>query len=323
MRSRHGRRAAATAAAVLVLGLASGCSGSGDEASSGAMDPASAAGDVPAEAAPGRAVVGVTPEGASDTSKTGSETRTDGQTVGSARVPVTTRQTISTGSVTLHGKDLAPVRTEIDRLLGRFGGFVADERTRNERDGSARSSVLELRVPSNHFEDLMSAFADVATVTDVRREVTDVTSEVIDVDARVRTAEVSLRRLRGFLGEAADLEDTIRLESEIAQREADLGSLMAQQRYLADQTSLASITVTLTQNPAVVPPQETDRKDDAGFLTGLHHGWRALLDILLVGATVLGAVLPFAVLGAVLAVPAWLVLRSTRRRRPLSPAEPV
>jgi hypothetical protein len=145
----------------------------------------------------------------------------------------------------------------------------------------------------------------------------DVTDEVIDVESRIRTQEVSLDRLRGFLGEATDVNAMIRLEGEIARREADLASLRGQQEYLEDQTSLATIMLTMTRDHPDAPP-DVDPLDGAGFLSGLRGGWEALVSALVVGATVVGAVLPFAVVLGLLGVPVWLWVR---RRRPVAPSE--
>jgi Flp pilus assembly protein TadB len=131
---------------------------------------------------------------------------------------------------------------------------------------------------------------------------------------------VSLSRLRKFLGRSHDVNALIRLESEIAQREADLASLRAQQDYLDDQTSLATLTVTLQRPPAREPVDA----GDAGFLAGFSGGWRALTGVLVVAVTVVGAVLPFALVAALLGVPLALALRAARRRRPVTapPAAP-
>jgi hypothetical protein len=157
-------------------------------------------------------------------------------------------------------------------------------------------------------------------VADTQREDVDVTTEVIDVDSRIRTQEVSLDRLRGFLGEATDVNAMIRLESEIARREADLASLRAQQDYLADQTSLSTVSLTMTRDHGDPAPDD-DALDDAGFVAGLRNGWEALVSVLVVGATVVGAVLPFAFVLGVVGVPLWLWLRVGRRRRPVAPSE--
>src|SRR4051812_14899894 len=247
--------------------------------------------------------------------------RADGSTSDSvagepARSTIETRQVISTGDVRVEASDLGKARDALDRLLGRYGGYVSDEQTTNDKHGRTSRSVLKVRVPSQYFDQLMAAFDDFSTVLDTDRQAVDVTTEVIDLDARIRTAGVSLQRLRGFLGKADDVDSIIRLESEISSREADLSSLQQQQKYLDDQTSLATVTVTMTRPAAASKPEP----QHAGFLTGLANGWDALLGALVVTATVLGALTPFAVLVALVGVPAWLWVRSRGRRR--TPAAP-
>jgi hypothetical protein len=243
------------------------------------------------------------------------------------RAGLQTRAVISTGQVEIEAADLSEVRSEIDQLVGRFGGFIAKEQTRNDDEGTTSQSTLELRVPSQHFEAVMSSFEEFSTVVDTSRKAVDVTTEVIDVESRIRTQEVSLQRLRGFLGEARNVNEVIRLESEIAEREADLASLRAQQNYLEDQTSLATVTVRMTL-PAEKVDEDEDPLADAGFLTGLRNGWQALTDVAVVAATVAGALLPFAMVLGLVLVPLVVWLRTRSRRRagprpgPPAPASP-
>ena len=280
-----------------------GCSGGGESAGD-AGGGSEASGSMAADEA---ASVEREAASAADSGRPGAAPRTAGRTA------VQTRAVISTGRVHLVADDLEAVRDELDRMLGRYGGHVATEQTSKDDDGEADHSELELRVPSRHFGRLMTDLEGLGNVTDRNRKAVDVTTEVIDVDSRIRTQEVSLDRLRGFLGEATDVDAMIRLESEIARREADLASLRAQQDYLADQTSLATITLTMTRDHADVAP-DGNSLDDAGFVTGLRNGWEGLVSVLVVGATVVGAVLPFAVVLALLGVPGWLLLSARTAR---------
>lgn len=247
--------------------------------------------------------------------ESGSSTGRTGQG-GAARAAVQTKAMIHTGEVVVVDDDLVGVRREIDRLLGRYGGQVADETTDNDGDGETRHSTLVLRVPGRHFEEVLTAFPGFTTVQSTTRKGDDVSTEVIDLDARIRTQEVSLRRLRAFLDRAEDVETMIRLESEIAQREASVESLRAQATYLADQVAMATITVRMSTPDAPAP--QADPLEDAGFLAGLRGGWGALLDVLVVAATVTGALLPFGLLAGLVGLP--LVLWLRQRRRHAAPA---
>jgi hypothetical protein len=227
-----------------------------------------------------------------------------------AGASVQRRAVVATGTVELVGEDLAEAQEAVEGLTARNGGFVADREAVNDDEGRTTSATLRLRVPADRFGAVVAALEDLTTVTGVVTESEDVTTEVIDIDARIRTQQVSLRRLRGFLGRTDDVAELVRVEGEIARREASLRSLRAQQAYLADQTSLATLTVRMT-----TPETRATEKQPLteGFGAGLAAGWRGLTTTFAVAATALGAALPFLAVLLVLGVPAWLLLR---RRRP-------
>lgn len=301
--NRRIRRQLAAGLVVALLGLLAGCSGGGaTTTSSGSPDAAQAGGS-------GGNLAGAE---SADKSAPGAATAN--------RAAVQTRAVISTGTVDLTSKDLTATRGEIDRLLGTYGGYVGSEQTNNRPDGSPGRSTLQLRFPGSDFDTVMDALEGLGKLQDSDRKSDDVTTKVIDVNTRVETQQASIKQLKRFLKRATDVNDMINVESEIATRQADLESMLAQQKYLADATSMATITVYLSTPEAHVTPPGV--LDDAGFLTGLKGGWHGLLGFLIVAATVLGAVLPFAVAIALVGVPLWLLLRPLVRRRVPAPAPP-
>lgn len=227
------------------------------------------------------------------------------------RTTVSTRAVIRHGEISVVANDMDRARDAVDAVLGRLGGYLASEDTVNDRTGAPERSILVLRVPEPAFDEAMDRLTAIGRALSATRSSEDVTDEVIDVDARVTTQRASIARLQRFLRQATRVEDLVRVESEIATRQAELESLEAQQSYLRDQTSLATITVRLHAPDA--PLAVT--KPDTGFMAGLSAGWTALKTVLGGAATVAGAVVPFALAAALVAVPAWLLLRAARRRR--------
>ena len=145
------------------------------------------------------------------------------------------------------------------------------------------------------------------------------TTQVIDIDERVQTLQTSLDNLQRYQRSAKDVKDLLDYEEKITARQSELQSLKAQQAYLSDQTSMSTITLNLSLPDKYVPPP--DALEDAGFLSGLEAGWNALGDFVVVGLTVLGALLPFLVAGLVLGVPTWIGVRALLRRRRVAPVE--
>ena len=314
--TRHGsttRRLRAAAAVLLLGALVAGCSGGSEsmEADSGG---ASAAQD---------GIAGLSRESLS----------TDAGGADSARAPAAravaqTRAVIRTGRVSVVSPDLDELRGQVDDLLLTVGGTIDNEQTSHNRKGEVERSVLLLRVPVDEFAAVMTALEDLGTIRSSDSTSKDVTTEVIDVEERVQTLQNSLDRLQRFQRAATNIDDLIAFEDQITEREQELSSLQAQQAYLADKTSMATISLSLLLPEKVVAPPGP--LDDAGFLAGLRNGWEALEDAVVVSLTVVGAVLPFAVVLALVGVPVWLLVRSTARRRtatavpagPAGPAEP-
>ncbi|MBC2960261.1 DUF4349 domain-containing protein [Nocardioides deserti] len=230
----------------------------------------------------------------------------------------TDRKVISTGTVALRAEDVGEARAEVQEVVDRYGGEVAEENTGTDDDGDVSRSRLVLRVPTARFDSAVESLKEVADLVDASTTSEDVTTRVLDVDIRVRVQRRSIRRIELLLDRAESIRDIVAIEAQLSRRQADLASLEKQQDHLADQTAQSTITVSIarTREERKAEP----KADDAGFLTGLATGWDGLVTTAVAAATVLGAVLPFAVVALLLGLPAWALLKRLRRR-PAVPAE--
>ncbi len=227
------------------------------------------------------------------------------------------RSIISKGVVALVDEDVAQARFDVQKIVDGHDGEVAEEKTETDDDGAVSRSRLVVRVPVSDFDATMEALEEVAELESSSRNSEDVTTTVIDNEVRIRAQTESLKRIEVLLARAQTIRDIVNIESQLTRRQADLDSLKSQQAYLADQTSMSTITVFLEQKPEPVEKKKVEKEEAAtGFLAGLGSGWDALKSFTTGAATVVGALLPFAVLFLVLGVPAWLLLRNLGRRRP-------
>lgn len=226
------------------------------------------------------------------------------------------RAIIATGTVSLRSDDVGRVRRDVQRIVDAHRGQIAEENTETDDEGRAQYARLVLRVPSSQFDEAMAALEKAGELRASQRSAQDVTTQVIDTDVRVRAQSASLRRVEALLARADTLQQVIWIESQLTDRQAELDSLKSQQAWLTDQTALSTITVDIELVPATEAEPASDR---AGFLTGLRGGLDALEAATTAIATVVGALLPFAVVLLVLALPARLLLRRTLRRRGAQP----
>lgn len=231
------------------------------------------------------------------------------------------RSLIVTAATTVRAEDVSAATAAALDIARRYDALVvAQQTTADERGDDVAvdaTSTLVLRVQPADVDAVLGDLGKLGSVVTVTRSVSDVTAEVADVDARVKNAEASLARIRTLLARAEDIGDVVALEAELSRRQADLEALQARQRALADQTALATVTVSLIGPRVVV----VDPDEDLGFLAGLRRGWEAFVDAVTVGLTALGVLLPFlAVLLVVLIPLAWWLRRQHRRSRPTPPA---
>lgn len=312
-RRATGRRSTsrvAAAAAVLALSpIVAGCTGSAsDSTASSELDaraPA-AAGDAGADGGDGGVVASVPDLAVGSAAGGGTADVSKVAAYQAADVP-TGQAVISTGTIRSTSDDVARARTRALDIVTDLRGTVADEDTRTDTDGTTTSTHLVLRVPSGSFAEAMDRLAKVGDLRASSTTAQDVTTEVLDTDVRVRVQRAGIRRITALLDRAGSLRDVIRIESELSRRQADLESLLQQQKYLADQTSLGTITLDIERTGTV--PDDEDR---TGFLGGLRSGWDAFTGAATGLATAAGAVLPFAVVAAVVGA---IVVPLLRRRR--------
>ena len=229
-------------------------------------------------------------------------------TVADLSSPPSERAVISTGTVSLRSKDVAEARREMQRVVDAQGGDITNENTETDEEGTTSYSRLVVRVPSAKFSAAMLALEEAAELRASNRGAEDVTTQVIDTDVRVRAQQASLKRVELLLSRAESLKDIIWIESQLTSRQAELDSLNSQQSWLRDQTTLSTITVDIT----AVTEKTKKKEDEAGFLAGLRGGIKALTASTAALATVIGALVPFAILLLVLGFPVWLVVRRRR-----------
>jgi hypothetical protein len=286
-------------ALVLLTGCSSGSDDNGGRADSGAaMAPAPADGEAAADA--------VAKEAVSQSGGSGSQA---GEDAGDA---VEQQKVISTGTVQLRADDVGQAIFDARKVVDAYAGTISEDDTETDEDGAPLRTRMVLRIPTADFGAAMADLEKVATLTASKRQTADVTTQVLDTDVRVEAQQRSIDRIQVLFDHATSIKDIVSIESELSRRQADLASLQAQQRYLADQTSLSTITLTIERTVAKAKPKP--HHDEAGFLAGLSGGWSALKTFLVGASTVAGALLPWALLAAVLALPAWPLLRRLRRR---------
>jgi hypothetical protein len=238
--------------------------------------------------------------------------------VSNVKVTQQERQVIYTGSMTVRTEKVATAVEQAKQIVTTAGGHLSKEESSSASD-TRDSATLEFKIPPAKYGEVLDRLGrDLGKRISMNQATQDVTLQVADVNSRLKSAEQSLESLRSLLKRADTIGQVLQVEREISTRESDLESLQAQQKELATQVSMATLTLQLLGPVAVL---EEPEEEPAGFLGGLKAGWAGLVSFTKGLLTVLGALLPWMIVALPLvALLVYLVRRDrARRTRILTP----
>ena len=225
---------------------------------------------------------------------------------------------IFTATLSLRAANVQATVARATRLAEAAGGYVSGEHATMTQSRHAKAMVsIQFKVPAAVYQPTLGALGALGTKRSETQQAQDVTGMVADVNSRVTSAEAAIAQLRRLLTRAGTVSGLLNVQEQINAEEATLEALQSQQRALARETSYATIAMTVIGPP---PPARRHHPHPAvaGFLGGLVAGWRALRVVVAVLLTAAGAVLPFAIPLALLALAALAARRWLGRRRSAS-----
>lgn len=292
------RRRITIAVTTIVLGGAltiTGCSvGSSDSSAGGVQAPVAT--EAPSQSAQG--------EAAQDSSVRKASAPGGAVTVQQARLA-------RKASLDITVDDVDKAAATIRSTAATADGTVTSEEFSSDEDHGWGEIVVS--VPATKLDETLDELAKVGTVERRASSTTDETSKYTDTQARITTMRASIKRVQKLIDSTSDIDQLVSLEDELSTRQADLDSLLGQLESLKNRTTMSPVTISLTEKGA---PAEVD-EDEGGFTAGFAAGWDAFTRSMQVALTALGALTPFALLGAALVAP---VVVWWRRRRRVSPA---
>jgi len=244
----------------------------------------------------------------------GSEVMAPGYDAGSGSTgtasDVVDRQVVTTGQLRLSVDDPVEAADAVTGIVERAGGGVDSRKQQTPSPGSVASAWLTVRIPAAQLSRTLDEIEGLGEVQETSISSADVTARSQDLDARITALRTSVDRLLDLMGKTGSVSDLMAVETALSQRQADLESLEAQQRVLADQVALATVTISL------IPTGEAVAAAPESFWSGLATGWNALVGFFAGALVVIGIALPWLIPIGVLAAVAIIAIRLGGRRRP-------
>lgn len=233
------------------------------------------------------------------------------------------RKIIRNATLTLEVEQPAKALQRIASIAESRGGFVvtSDSRQQTGAKGERAYEIItvELRVPAPQFD---ATLADIraagGSVTAQKITGKDVTEEYIDLEARLRTQRALEAQLLEIMKRSQEVSDAIAVQRELTNVRTEIERVEGRRRFLENQSSLSTISVTL-QPPAPLI-------GTTGFFRGIGTAFGEGVDIAAAITLFFISLLPVLIALAIfIGLPVYFLLRYLVRRvrsRPAPPAPP-
>jgi Domain of unknown function (DUF4349) len=169
------------------------------------------------------------------------------------------------------------------------------------------SASLSFRVPPRNVAIFLSGLAKNGEITQHGRDSEDKTSQVVDADARIKNLTELRDRLRAMLSDkSAKFKDLIEVETQLANTQSELDSIMSIRKVLAQETDLVVVNIDFNATRGV-----TEQGFFAPVINALKNASQMMMESF-------GSVITFVVMAIpwlLLGIPVvWLVRRFWRKK---------
>jgi hypothetical protein len=193
------------------------------------------------------------------TSNFSSEKSKGEQTIESGKVEVTKQMVIYQADLQLKVKKFEQTVQSLEEKAVKYGGYISQSNV--AREGKEQiSGTLTIRVPQKYFQTFLHD-AEGEAVEVLQRNISgqDVTEEYVDLESRLKSKRVVEERLLTFMKNAAKTEDLLKISADLAVVQEEIETIEGKMKYLENQTSLSTVTISLYESKVIVPEIDKDQ----------------------------------------------------------------
>jgi Domain of unknown function (DUF4349)/Putative zinc-finger len=217
---------------------------------------------------------------------------------------------IRTATLRIVAKDFGGVRTMVEGLVSRAGGFV-DQMTVTGDNTAARELRDTLRVPGDRMAETLARLRQIGQAVEDTQGSQDVTDQIVDLDARLASGRATEQRLTELLRQrTGKLSDVLEVERELTRVRLEIERLDAEKTNVGRRVSYATIDLNVAEErkAGLAGPLSLATRIRIAAADGLESALEGLTATLLL---VLRAG-PSLLLWALVLTSAWLVARRTK-----------
>ena len=204
-------------------------------------------------------------------------------------------------------RDIDAVSAQIQDVTRQQGGFVVSSTVNSSSGGG--DGTFELRIPTRNLDAAIAALSRLGKVRERAQRSQDITAAAVSARSRLKDARTERKSLLRQLGEAVTLTETQSIRARLGLVSREIEQARAEVRRVHNRAAFSTVAVTLVADASAVLPADEDDNWTPGDAA------QDALRLLEVAAGVALIALAVALPLALLAAPAAVAARWTRRRR--------
>jgi Domain of unknown function (DUF4349) len=232
------------------------------------------------------------------------------------------RRIIRDANLTIEAASPLESQRKIFSIAESHGGFVVtsemSQQGTEDKSKPQLSVNLVVRLPASQFEQAVDEIRATGNrILQEKRTGQDVTEEFIDLEARIKNQKALENQFLEIMKRAGKVSDALEVQTQLADVRTEIEKLEGRKRFLANQSSLSTINITLQTPAQIVNAVGFWYNVRSAFADGIDVAGAIIL-FLIRAMIALVPVLVFIVLP--LALIAKFGLNVARRHRPSKPA---
>ncbi len=198
----------------------------------------------------------------------------------------------------------------VKKIAVQFDGHVTNASATREK-GEMISGTVTMRVPSKEFDSAIAAIKKTGKVNSLNIKADDVSEEYVDLESRLKNYQAQEAQLLAIMTKAQTVDETLKVQEQLTAVQGEIEVIKGRMQFLDNRVDFSTITVTVQEPGAVVPPS-----DEWGFMDALRTAGKAFLWTINGLIIIVGAVLPIIIL-VVLSVLClrWLIKIRKQRKK--------
>jgi hypothetical protein len=186
----------------------------------------------------------------------------------------------------------------VREMARRTGAVIANTSMEGGRE-QVRTASLELRIPSERFDEAVNGLRPIGKLESVSVSVQDVGEEYVDVEARMVNARRLEQRLIELLANrTGKLADVLSVEHELARVREQIERYEGRLRYLRSRASISTLTLSVHEPFPIVAERPGTHPIRDAFV----QAWRNLIGVTAAIISSLGVIVPLGLIVVVVAL---------------------